>query len=419
MPDASRRGSFVALTLGLAGCAVSHDAVREESPPLTDMPRTAPSAREQALKSIPTEAPAPHLNMAMIRRVQAEKSMGTEATREPAFRGLGLAAPAGADPAPAAPASASAPAGGPATPVAAAAAAPAPDPAPAPQGWITGGPWREWAGAAQGATDAPPEAEQWNDGQDPLRPRRRAELRFAYASLQFDGTPGMTPSGEYGVNPGHEQKYEQAVTTLRVDLPTGFPDRWIIHGWTLATTIEIPYVSTDVPGPDNPEGREAGLGDATAQMLLIPTPPGRFEWGFGAKAGFPTARSEQMGTGRWTLAPTAVFMWHPDWMRNDGFFGVTLRDTFDTGLPHDRDEIHYGTIQPQFQWNLPRHWFLATAPEFKCDFRHENRWYVPADLMIGKMLSERWLVSLDGQYAITNHLELPNWTVEFRVAFFF
>jgi hypothetical protein len=154
-------------------------------------------------------------------------------------------------------------------------------------------------------------------------------------------------------------------------------------------------------------------------MLFIPTKPGKYEWGFGAKGTFPTARMEQMGSGRWLVSPTLVFVQHPDWLKRDGFLGLTLRDTFDTGRPDDRDEVHYATIQPHVQVNLPRHWFVASAPEIKWDFRHDDRWYVPADLMIGKMFSERWLVSLDGQYAITNHTEGPEWTVEARLAWFF
>jgi hypothetical protein len=426
MSHAARRGSLVALPLVLAGCSLSRDVVRDEpTRPLTDMPRTAPSAREQALKSIGPQAPAPHLNAAMIRAVRGEAALQPPTEEGKPFTGFGLVPSANFQTtfepmhetlagSAAVPAAAFAPA---------AASAPSPEPAaaPEPQKWITGGPWREWTSAAQAETsgDSDPDAPRPNDGQDPLRPRRRLELRFAYSKLQYEGTRGTPAGGAYGTIPGPTKDFRQGVTTLRLDLPTGFPDRWINHGWTLATSIEVPWVSTDVPGPDSNEDRETGIGDASAQMIFIPTRPGSFEWGFGAKGTFPTARMEQMGTGRWTVSPTAIFMWHPKWMSNDGFFGVTLRDTFDTGRPDDRAEIHYGTIQPQIQVNLGRKWFVATQPEIRCDFRHDDNWYVPADLMIGTLLGERWLISLDGQYAITNHSELAEWTVEARLAFFF
>jgi hypothetical protein len=412
-----RRGSLVALTFVLAGCSTSRDAGRELARPVTDIPRTAPSAREQALKSIGREAPAPHLSSVMPRQDVEAQAMQSEAARAPDFHGLALTTPMRFEPMPASPAAAAAAPAAVAAAPAAAAAAPAP--------WLGGGPWRNWTGAAQGqaqATTEPSPAEEpprQNDGQDPLRPLRRLELRFAYTKLQPDGTPGTLADGSYGVIDGPRQEYRQGVTTLRLDLPTGFPKRWIIHDWKLATTIEVPWVSTDVPGPDGSDDRETGLGDASAQMIMIPTAPGRFEWGFGAKGTFPTAREEQMGTGRWLVSPTAIFMWHPEWMRNDGFFGVTLRDTFDTGLPDDRAEVHYATIQPQFQWNLGRKWFIATAPEILWDFRHDDSWYVPADLMIGTLLGDRWLLSLDGKYAITNHTEGADWTVEARLAWFF
>jgi hypothetical protein len=413
MSHASRRGSLVALTLVAGGCSISHDVVRDEpSQPVTDMPRTAPSAREQALKSIGDQPPAPHLDAAMIRRDQVARAEEAAAAEVTAYRGLGLVTPTTFatpyEPMPETPAAASA-----TSPVAAS--------APASDGWIGGGPWRDWAGAAQAQseTEAEEDRPRPNDGQDPLRPRRRLELRFAYSKLQLDGTPGIGADGVYGTIDGPRQDYRVGVTTLRLDLPITFPKRWIIHDWKLATTFEVPWVSTDVPGPDGDDDRQTGLGDASAQAIMIPTAPGRFEWGFGAKAAFPTARSEEMGTGRWLFSPTLMFMWHPNWMRNDGFFGITLRDTFDTGTTSDRAEVHYATIQPQFQWNLGRKWFIATAPEILWDFRHDDRWYVPADLMIGTMLGERWLVSLDGKYAITNHVEGADWTLEARLAWFF
>ena len=419
MSHEARRGSLVALTVVLAGCSTSRNVAREDQP-LTDMPRTAPSARELALRSIGPEPPAPHLNAALIRRFETPQPAETAAVSGHAYHGLGITTPTRFEPMAHVPASAVAAAAGPA----AVAAAPEPASAPTSEAWVSGGPWRDWTGAAQAAADDDDddyddEDARPNDGQDPLRPRRRLELRVAATKFQFEGTRGTPPGGEYGTIPGPREDFRQVVTTLRLDLPTGFPKRWIIHGWTLATTIEVPFVSTDVPGPDSTDDREFGIGDASAQMLFIPTPPGFFEWGFGAKASFPTARMEQMGTGRWVMSPTLAFMWHPKWMRNDGFFGVTLRDSFDTGTSSDRAEVHYGTIQPQFQWNFPRGWFVATQPEIRVDFRNDDRWYVPANLMIGKMFGNRWLFSVDGQYAITNHLELAEWTVEARIAFFF
>src|SRR5262245_38264063 len=94
----ARRGSLVVLGFVLAGCSVSRNAVHEPSGPVADIPRTAPSAREQALKSIGREAPAPHLSAVMPRREDEPTAM--ESAHAPAldYHGLGINSPVSFEP---------------------------------------------------------------------------------------------------------------------------------------------------------------------------------------------------------------------------------------------------------------------------------------------------------------------------------
>src|SRR5262245_54098087 len=113
-----------------------------------------------------------------------------------------------------------------------------------------------------------------NTGQDFTRPLTRADLRVKYQDLRGDD--------------------ESWVYTLRADKPFALGG-----GWEFSTRADVPFMATDVPGPDNPQGdRKRGLSDALFQGLVITAPEGKSACALGAQVIFPTASEETLGTGK-------------------------------------------------------------------------------------------------------------------------
>jgi hypothetical protein len=106
-------------------------------------------------------------------------------------------------------------------------------------------------------------------------------------------------------------------------------------------------------------------------------------------------------------------------MSKGSFLALLVRDQFDFAGPSNRDHIHQLVVQPFVNVRLPEGWFVTVAPEMRMDWRNENHWFIPADLLVGKMLTKTIVVSVEGKYQLRDALHLYDWEVEFRIGVFF
>ena len=238
------------------------------------------------------------------------------------------------------------------------------------------------ANAAQNNTK-----EEINTGQDITKPLSRFDIR-----LKFQQTTG---------------NYDTAMTTLRLDVPFKFK-----NGWQLATRFDLPLVRSDVPSRDNPRGDyEFGTGDVLTQFLLIAPPKGRRAYAFGTQVLFPTGSQDQMGTGKYQLVPTVAAVYYPESWSKGSFAGIMIRDGFDFAGKDDRKHIHELYVQPLINFNLPERWFVTFAPEMKMNWLDDNKWFVPFDVTLGKMINKSTVVSLEFKQAVINDYDLYDWEI--------
>jgi len=237
--------------------------------------------------------------------------------------------------------------------------------------------------------------EEINTGQDITKPLSRFDVRYKYKQTTGD--------------------YDTSLTTLRLDKPF-----MLDGGWQLSTRFDLPLVRSDVPSRDNPNGDyEAGAGDFLTQFLFIAPPKGRWAYGFGTQVIFPTGSQDQMGTGKYQLVPTVATVYYPERWSKGSFLGVVIRDGFDIAGKDDRNDIHELYVQPLVNVNLPERWFVTLAPEMKMNWKDDNKWFVPFDVTLGKMLNKSTVASVGFKQAIVNDYDLYDWEIEFRVGFFF
>jgi|GEM_PF-506503 len=245
------------------------------------------------------------------------------------------------------------------------------------------------------APDADAHKEE-NTGQDPTKPLKRLDVRLKYQDL---------PGGSSAVVP-----------TLRLDIPFPVGDK----GWKIGTRFDLPFVISDVPSSDNPGGDwHGGVGDSLAQVLLITPPQGRWQFGFGTQAIFPTGSEDQMGTGKWQLAPMVAGIYALPEISKGSFTGLLVKDQFSIAGDEDRNHVNELVLTPLLNINLPNRWFLTFAPEIKFNLKDDGAAFVPFDILIGKLISPKTVVSVELKAPLLDDYKQYDFEVEFRIGFFF
>jgi len=248
-----------------------------------------------------------------------------------------------------------------------------------------------------GFARAQEDGEAENTGQDFTKPLTRLDLRQKYQWLASD-------------------KYA-SVTTLRADKPFVFGNKWV-----LSTRFDFPFMTTDVASSDNPNAdNEFGMSDFLAQFMMIAPQAGKnWTWAYGVQTIWPTASQDEMGFGRYQIAPLVGAKMDLNFLKKGSFGALLLREHIDAGGNSSRVKQNYLVIQPILNISLPKAFFLNLAPEMRVNWENDNRWFIPFDIMLGKMLNKSTVVSieykiplLDQNYPIYDH------EIEVRVGFFF
>lgn len=249
------------------------------------------------------------------------------------------------------------------------------------------------------------EEEALNNGQDMTRPLTRFDIRYEYQNA-----PG---SKNDNLN----------IATFRVDKPFPLSEKWI-----LATRFDLPMMLNDQKSRDNPGGaHHFGVGDVLAQAMLVHTPSTHFAWAFGTQVVLPTASEDGMGTGRYRVVPTVGARWTTDHIMRGSWFVIGAR--WDKDIATNRsnstktNELQFA---PTVNIPLPGNAFINLFPS--ADIRYnagdkrsvdKGRWFIPANVMVGKMIRKNVVTSMEVGIPIIKDYRLYDFKTEFRIGIFF
>lgn len=232
-------------------------------------------------------------------------------------------------------------------------------------------------------------------GEDFTKPFARTEFRYMYRQVTGDS--------------------EASFFTFRYDTPYRLES-----GWLFSPRLEIPFVYSNVASGDNPDcDYTFGAGDLSTQFLLISPRRGRWSFASGARLTWPTASQDQMGFGKYLLAPTIGAAYHPASWERGGYVGVLVRDIFDYAGKDNRNDIHELSVQPIFNYNLEDYWFVTLSPDIRINWEDNNNVFLPFEVTVGKLVGEDKVVSVGFGSAIVNDYDLYDWQIIFRTAVFF
>lgn len=183
---------------------------------------------------------------------------------------------------------------------------------------------------------------------------------------------------------------------------------------TIIPLIDLPSLA---PGLDD----ATGMGDINLSLFLSPVDTAGFVWGVGMITTLPTASDSLLGSGQWSMGPSAVGLymdgpWVVGALINHQWSMVGWRDT----------KVNQLLAQPFVNYNLSDGWYLTSAPIITGNFSagDGNHWTLPVGGGVGRL----WRVGQIGLPVNTSLVPFYNavspdfgsdWQLRFSVQFLF
>ena len=187
--------------------------------------------------------------------------------------------------------------------------------------------------------------------------------------------------------------------------------------WNMISRTIIPLVSQPSPFFDS---NTNGIGDITQSLFFSPAHPGALIWGAGPVFTIPSANDPILGTGKFLLGPTAVFLTTPGhWV-----IGVLLNNQWSVGGNPLRPPVNAFLAQPFVNYNLPDGWFLTSSPAITANWlaASDERWTVPIGGGLGKIFrigDQPVSAYLTAYYNVVHPTGTPNWQLRAELSLLF
>src|SRR5262249_28711092 len=114
-----------------------------------------------------------------------------------------------------------------------------------------------------------------------------------------------------------------------------------------------------------------------------PAKPGALIWGIGPAFLLPTASDDVLGTGKFSLGPTAVALIQPGhWT-----IGALVSNVWSAAGPSGRADVNLCALQYFLKYNLPAGWSIGTSPILTANWNAPsgNVWTIPAGLALARV----------------------------------
>lgn len=224
----------------------------------------------------------------------------------------------------------------------------------------------------------------------------------------------------FGVGPTHDDTAN--VLNIQPVLPFTFGDLNIISR-TIAPLIYLPGFSTDasdITSQTPLSGSHFGLGDINQSLFFSPAHSEELIWGVGPAFSLPTATATPLGSGKFSMGPTAVALIMPKpWV-----VGILARQLWSVAGPSDRSNVSQLLLQPFANYNLPEGWYLTSSPIITANWNATsgNRWNLPIGGGVGRILKigeQPINLGLQAFDYVQSPSGGPRWALRFQVQLLF
>ena len=178
--------------------------------------------------------------------------------------------------------------------------------------------------------------------------------------------------------------------------------------WNLITRTIMPVIYQ--PPFFEGDSTDFGLGDLTPAFFLspkkpIPIKPGvGLVWGAGPVFALPTSTDPRLGTEKWSAGPTFVALL----LTKKVVTGFLINSLWSYAGESDRADVNAMTLQPFFNYNLPKGWYLTTSPIITANWEapSDERWTIPIGGGIGRVF-KLGSQPIDAQVSYYYNVERP------------
>ena len=192
-----------------------------------------------------------------------------------------------------------------------------------------------------------------------------------------------------------------------------------VGNMNLITRTIIPLINQ--PDFTAESGSTFGLGDVLFTAFLSPVNDSRLTWGVGPALLFPSATSNELGTGKWAAGPSAVALMQTA----DGWtIGGLINNVWSYAGQSNRSDVNLLTFQPFVALSLPKSWTVSVAPILTANWEAPSgdQWTVPLGggaskvVPFGKMPVN---FSFQAYYNVVTPNFGPQWSTRLVVALVF
>ncbi|MFN8642267.1 MAG: neuromedin U [Candidatus Binatia bacterium] len=189
--------------------------------------------------------------------------------------------------------------------------------------------------------------------------------------------------------------------------------------WNLITRTIVPIINQ--PGLVPGQSDAFGMGDINPSVFLSPAADEGFIWGVGATTTLPTATLSRLGSGQWSMGPTAVGLW----MEGPWVVGALANQQWSM-VGWNSTKFNQFFLQPFVNYNLSDGWYLTSAPIITGNFSagDGDHWTVPVGGGVGRL----WRLGKVGLPLNTQLVPFynavtpdfgPDWQLRFQFQFLF
>lgn len=193
---------------------------------------------------------------------------------------------------------------------------------------------------------------------------------------------------------------EQNILNIQPVIPFKLNQEWNLISRTILPLIHMPELIPDA-------GETFGLGDTFQSMFFSPAKSGKLIWGIGPAFQLPTATNNILGQDKWCAGPTGVLLA----MRGPMVFGALANNvwSFASAGNTDKPQVNQMLLQPFFNYNLRKGWYLTSAPIITANWEaeHTEQWVVPVGGGGGKIF-KIGKQAMNAQVQVFHYLESPS-----------
>lgn len=193
-----------------------------------------------------------------------------------------------------------------------------------------------------------------------------------------------------------------------------------LGNWNLINRFIAPI--TWQPDVLQEDGTTFGLGDIVYQGFFTPAKSGKVTWGVGPVLIFPTATDIRLGSEKWSAGPAAIVVAFV----NKWVLGGVIYNAWSYAGHKDRADVNSGVFQYFVNYNLPKAWYLTSAPILSVNWnaQKDDQWIVPFGGGAGKIFGigkQKFNGQVSAYYNVVKPVTMdgPDWSLRFQLVFLF